>query len=392
MGITSASTCRSIVADKRGRVVVAPDKFKGSCTAREAAAATIAGLRESWGDAVVYEAVPMADGGDGTVAAFLESGAIVRSVTVHDALGGPVTATYALAGDTAVLEMATASGLALLGGRRAPRAASTYGTGELIADALTAGVRRIVLGIGGSASTDGGAGALAALGVRFLDAAGAPLEPTPAALATLAGIDASGLNPRLAGVRIEIACDVENPLLGAGGAAATYGPQKGATPADVVFLEGVLGRLAAQATAATGRDLRALPGAGAAGGLGWGLATFARARLARGFDLVAGLQGLAVKLAGAALCVTGEGRIDGQSLQGKVVGGIAGLARAAGGVPVLAIGGSVDPAAVPALSARGVACVALVPEGGDPVPAIRDAPAFIRAAAADWARHRPAPA
>ncbi len=375
----------------RPRVVVAPDKFKGSCTAREAATAALAGLREVWGDAVAYDIVPMADGGDGTVAAFLESGAEPQRAVVRDALGAPVEATYARLGATAILEMAAASGLAQLGGRRAPRSASTYGTGQLIAHALSAGATHIVLGIGGSATTDGGAGALAALGLRFLDAGGAALEPVPVALADLAAVDASGLDPRLATVRIEIACDVENPLLGADGAAAVYGPQKGALPGDVAFLEAVLARFAGIAARATGRDLRALPGSGAAGGLGWGLATFAGARLARGFDLVAGVQGLAARLAGAALCVTGEGRIDSQSLQGKVVDGVARLACAAGNVPVLAIGGDVDPAAETALAARGVECVRLVAPGADPAAAMAAPAAFIRAAAASWARRRPAP-
>lgn len=158
------------------RVVVAPDKFKGSCTAREAAEAIVAGLRDAWGEGFAADVVPMADGGDGTVATFLESGATPRSVVVRDALGAPVTATYARMGGTAILEMAAASGLAQLGTRRAPRSASTYGTGQLIADAMAGGAERIVLGIGGSATTDGGAGALAALGMRFLDASGALLE------------------------------------------------------------------------------------------------------------------------------------------------------------------------------------------------------------------------
>jgi glycerate kinase len=260
----------------------------------------------------------------------------------------------------------------------------------LVADALTQGATRIVLGIGGSATTDAGAGALAALGARFLDAGGNVLDPVPAALAALDSIDLTGLDPRLARVTIEVACDVDNPLLGAHGAAAVYGPQKGADAADVAFLDAVLARLAAVAVAATGRDLRAMPGAGAAGGLGWGLATFAGARLVRGFDIVASLQGLEAALRGAALCITGEGRIDRQSLDGKVVAGVARLAAAAG-VGVLAIGGSVDPLALADLRARGVACVALIEDPADRERAMREAPAFIRAATARWARLRPAP-
>jgi glycerate kinase len=350
----------------------------------------VLGLRDAWGAAATYVVIPLADGGDGTVAAFLDGGATPAHVRAVDALGVPVDVTYARSGAAAILEMAAASGLALMGERRAPRLATTRGTGLLIADALTHGATRIVLGIGGSATTDGGAGALAALGVRFLDAAGAVLDPAPAALAGLASIDAAGLDPRLADVSIELACDVDNPLLGPNGAAAIYGPQKGATPADVAFLDGVLTRLADTATAATGRDLRAMPGAGAAGGLGWGLATFAGARLTRGFDIVAKLQGLEAALHGAALCVTGEGRIDRQSLDGKVISGVAGLASAAR-VEVLAIGGSVDPLAEPDLRARGVTCVALIDDPADRERAMRAAPAFIRAAAARWARLRPAP-
>jgi glycerate 2-kinase len=372
------------------RVIVAPDKFKGSCTAREAADAIVLGLRDAWGDAARYEVIPLADGGDGTVAAFLDGGATPQAVRVVDALGAPVYATYARSGPAAILEMAAASGLTLLGTNLAPRRATTFGTGLLIADALAHGATRIVLGIGGSATTDGGAGALAALGVRFLDASGAVLEPAPAALAALATIDASGLDPRLAQIALEVACDVDNPLLGPAGAAAVYGPQKGATPADLAFLEAGLQRLADVAAAATGRDLRAMPGAGAAGGLGWGLATFAGARLAPGFEIVSKLQGLDATLRGAALCVTGEGRIDRQSLAGKVVAGVAGLAAPAG-VRVIAIGGSVDPLVVPDLLARGVTCVALIDDPAERERAMREAPAFIRAAASRWARTAPVP-
>ena len=372
------------------RVIVAPDKFKGSCTAREAVDAIVLGLRDAWGDAATYAAIPLADGGDGTVTAFLDGGAVPQHVRVVDALGTPVDVTYARSGPSAILEMAAASGLALLGQNLAPRRATTYGTGLLIADALAGGATRIVLGIGGSATTDGGAVARAALGVRFLDANGAVLEPAPAALAALASIDASGLDPRLANVSLEIACDVDNPLLGPTGAAAVYAPQKGATPADVAFLEGVLARLADVARRASGRDLRAMPGAGAAGGLGWGLATFAGARLAGGFDIVAKLQGLEDALRGAALCITGEGRIDRQSLDGKVVAGVAYLAAAAG-VRVIAIGGSVDPLVVPDLLARGVTCIALIEDPAERERAMCEAPAFIRAAVARWARAQPVP-
>jgi len=363
------------------RIVVAPDKFKGSLDAAGVAAALAAGVRDVAPDAECV-LVPMADGGDGTVAAFLAGGASARRVRVHGPLGDAVEATYAREGATAVLEMAAASGLVLLRRRkRDARRASTRGTGELVRDALDGGARTIVLGIGGSATTDGGAGALAALGVRYFDAAGAELDATPAALAGVARVDLGGLDPRLAGVDLAIACDVDNPLLGPHGAAAIYGPQKGATPADVAFLDGVLARLADAMTAATGHDVRNLAGAGAAGGLGWGLASACGARLESGVALVAQVRGLTGALRGADWCFTGEGRIDEQTLHGKVVDGVAGVARAAG-VPIIAFGGSVDLGAEAALRARGVRCVPIVPGPVTLARAMRDAAPNLRAAAA----------
>ncbi|HEY0380941.1 MAG TPA: glycerate kinase [Candidatus Elarobacter sp.] len=362
------------------RVVVAPDKFKGSLDAAGAAAALAAGVRDAIPGAVC-ELVPMADGGDGTVDAFLASGATARTVRVTGPLGAAVDATYARDGDVAILEMAAASGLVIAHEQRDARRATTRGTGDLLRDALDGGATRIVLGIGGSATTDGGAGALAALGARFLDANGALLEPAPDALVRVARIDLGGLDPRLAAVDLAIACDVDNPLLGPNGAAAVYGPQKGASPDDVAFLDGVLARLADALTAATGRDLRALPGAGAAGGLGWALASACGARLERGVALVAEVRGLARALDGADWCFTGEGRIDEQTLRGKVVDGVAAVARTAR-VPVFAFGGSVDLAVETALRARGVRCVPIVPGPVSLEEAMRDAGANLRAAAA----------
>jgi glycerate 2-kinase len=362
------------------RVVVAPDKFKGSLDAAAVAAALIAGWRDVAPDAAC-EAIPMADGGDGTVDAFLAGGAQARTVRVRGPLGASVEATYARDGDLAVVEMATASGLALLGTALDARHASTYGTGELLRDALAHGARRIILGIGGSATTDGGAGALAALGARFLDAAGAELAPVPADLAYVASVDLTGLDPRAAAVDLAIACDVDNPLLGMHGAAAVYGPQKGASADDVRFLDAVLARLADALAGATGHDLRDVPGAGAAGGLGWALASACGARLERGVALVAEVRGLAGRLRGADYCLTGEGRIDHQTLRGKVVDGVAVLARAAG-VPVIAFGGSVDLAAEGALRARGVRCVPIVPGPASLEAAMREAAPNLRAAAA----------
>ena len=361
------------------RVVIAPDKFKGSLDAAGVTAALAAGVHDVIPGAECV-LVPMADGGDGTVAAFVAGGATAIRVVVPGPLGTPVQAEYARDGSTAIIEMAAASGLNVESVRE-PRRASTEGTGVLMRDALDHGARRIVLGIGGSATTDGGAGTLAALGARFYDRAGMPLEATPSGLATLERIDLSGLDTRLRKVDLAVACDVDNPLLGPNGAAAIYGPQKGAQAADVAFLERVLTRLADAMQAATGEDLRALPGAGAAGGLGWALAGACGARLERGVTLVAEVRGLADALRGADWCFTGEGRIDAQTLHGKVVVGVAEFAGRAG-VPVAAFGGSVDPAAERELRARGIQCIPIAP---GPVPfeiAMRETAPNLRAAAA----------
>jgi glycerate kinase len=362
------------------RVVVAPDKFKGSLDAARVADALAAGVRDVLADADCA-LIPMADGGDGTVEAFVAGGATRRTARVSGALGAPVDAGYAREGRTAIVEMAAASGLALLDGKLDPRRATTRGTGELLRDALDGGATRIVLGIGGSATTDGGAGALAALGARFLAEDGEVLDPAPLALARVARVDLDGLDGRLQGVDLAVACDVDNPLIGPNGAAAVYGPQKGASPEDVRFLDGVLARLADAMTAATGRDQRARPGAGAAGGLGWALASACGARLQRGVALVAEVRGLARALRGADWCFTGEGRIDEQTLRGKVVDGVAVLARAAG-APVIAFGGSIDPAVEARLRARGVRCVPVVAGPVTLDEAMRNTAANLRAAAA----------
>ena len=363
------------------RVVVAPDKFKGSLDAAQAAAAIAAGIHDVLPDAECV-LIPMADGGEGTVAAFLASGARAESPTVRGPLGTPVSATYARDGDLAVIEMAAASGLQLVDAHmRAPRRATTYGTGELVRAALDDGATRIVLGIGGSATTDGGVGALAALGARFLDDAGLALEAVPDRLDALATIDLRALDPRLATTDLAIACDVENPLLGANGAAAVYGPQKGADADDIAALDAFLTRIADAMTRATGRDLRALAGAGAAGGLGWALASACGARLERGVALVAQARGLAQALAAAEYCCTGEGHIDMQTLEGKVVAGVSVLAQRAG-ARVVAFGGAVDRSAAAALAAREVLCVEISDPAVPKRTAMAQAAAFLRAAAA----------
>ncbi|WP_433799530.1 glycerate kinase [Actinomycetospora sp. CA-084318] len=317
-----------------GHVVVAPDKFKGSATAAEVAARLGAGLRA--GGATARE-LPVADGGDGTLDAAVAAGYERVPVAVTGPTGRPVPAAFALRGTAAVIELATASGLGLLPDGPAPRRAGSRGVGELVRAALDAGARTIVLGVGGSAGTDGGTGMLAALGARFTDAAGAELPDGGGALEHLAAVDLGGLDPRLADVALTLASDVDNPLLGPTGAAAVYGPQKGAGPTDVVVLDRGLQRLAAlvDPTAA------ALPGAGAAGGVGYAALAVLGATMRPGIDVVLELVGFATALEGAALVVTGEGRVDRQTLHGKAPAGVAAAARRAG-VPVVAVCGVCD--------------------------------------------------
>ncbi|HYN16757.1 MAG TPA: glycerate kinase, partial [Actinomycetes bacterium] len=245
-------------------------------------------------------------------------------------------------GGTAIVEMAMASGLGLVPeGERDAWAASTYGTGELLRAVLDHGARELVLGIGGSATTDGGAGMAAALGARLLDQAGAELPPGGAALLRLARIDTAGLDPRLGQVRVTVACDVDNPLVGPEGAAHVYGPQKGAGPDDVLLLDSALRRYARVLADGLGLDLAAIPGAGAAGGLGAGAIAFLGADLRTGIELVLELVGFDRAVAGADLVVTGEGRLDAQSLRGRAPVGVA-RAAAAHGVPVVALAGAVE--------------------------------------------------
>ncbi|MGX1153624.1 glycerate kinase [Streptomyces albogriseolus] len=308
------------------RVLVAADKFKGSLTAVEVAERVIAGLRRVRPD-LRAEALPVADGGDGTVAAAVAAGFERHEVRVSGPLGDEVTAAYALRDDTAVVEMAEASGLQRLPeGVFAPLTASTYGSGELLRAALDAGARSIVFGVGGSATTDGGAGMLAALGARFLTASGEPLRPGGAALAELATADLSGLDPRLRSVEFVLASDVDNPLTGPKGAAAVYGPQKGASPEDVERLDAALAHLVKVLDASA---LAASPGAGAAGGIGFG-ALLVGARFRPGIEVMLDVLGFASALERADLVITGEGSLDEQTLHGKAPAGVAAAARAAG--------------------------------------------------------------
>ncbi|MFF9456275.1 glycerate kinase [Streptomyces flaveolus] len=318
--------------DGARRVLVAADKFKGSLTAVEVAERVAAGLRRVVPD-VDVEALPVADGGDGTVAAAVAAGFERREVRVAGPLGDEVTAAFALRGDTAVVEMAEASGLQRLpAGVLAPLTASTYGSGELLRAALDAGARTIVFGVGGSATTDGGAGMLSALGARFLRADGEPVAPGGGGLADVASADLSGLDPRLTDVELVLASDVDNPLTGPKGAPAVYGPQKGASPADVETLDAALAHFAKVLEATVGAraaEYAASPGAGAAGGIGYG-ALLLGARFRAGIEVMLDVLGFAPALERAELVITGEGSLDEQTLHGKAPAGVAAAARAAG--------------------------------------------------------------
>lgn len=320
------------------RVLVAPDKFKGSLTAAEVAARLAIGLVHAAPDVAVVE-IPIADGGDGTLAAALSAGFRRVGVAATGPTGELVDTAYAERDGVAVVELADVSGLRRLpGGRLAPLAASSYGTGEVLRAALDAGCRRIILGVGGSACTDGGAGMVQALGCRLIGRDGVESGRGGAALTQLAAVDLEGLHPALHDVEVVVASDVDNRLLGPRGAAAVYGPQKGASPAEVEELEAALRRWAAAVAKATGVDRSGSPGGGAAGGVGFAAIAVLGATLRSGIELVLEFVGFREKLAGAQLVVTGEGSLDEQTLSGKAPAGVAAAARAAG-VPVVAAAG-----------------------------------------------------
>ncbi|SDO75785.1 glycerate kinase [Pseudomonas jinjuensis] len=323
------------------KLVIAPDSFKESLSAPEVAAAIARGwLRAMPAAEIVLR--PLADGGEGTVDAVLAARPGQRiDCRVRGPLGQPVTAHWGRLDDaTAVIEMAAASGLHWVPERKRDATRTTsYGTGELIRAALDSGARKIILGLGGSATNDAGLGLLQALGVRFLDAAGRELGDGGAALAGLHELDLGGLDPRLLQVEMEVAADVDNPLCGPRGASAVFGPQKGASAAQVEELDAALQHFAAVAAATLGEDHSLFPGVGAAGGLGFAARAFLKARFRPGIALVAELSGLAEALQGADLVITGEGRLDSQSLHGKTPVGVARMAQAAG-VPAIALAGS----------------------------------------------------
>jgi glycerate kinase len=325
------------------RVLVAPDKFKGTLTAREAAGAIAAGWRRAVPETML-DVLPMADGGEGTMETLVAAlGGYERPARVTGPLGDPVGAKFGLVerpgGLTAVVEMARASGLTLIAPqRRDPKRATSRGTGELILAACEAGARSVIVCIGGSATNDGGAGMAQAVGVRLLDAEGLDIRPGAIPLLDLARIHLRGLDPAVAAARFVVATDVDNPLLGPSGASAVYGPQKGASPEDVSLLDDALAHLAAVIHRDLGIDVRDVPGAGAAGGLGAGLVAFLGARLRPGVDVVMEAVGFRERLASSDLVVTGEGAFDSQSLRGKVPTGILRAARELG-VPAVVLCG-----------------------------------------------------
>lgn len=363
------------------KFVIAPDKFKGALSASDAAAAIERGATAARPDANCLRC-PMADGGEGTVDAFLARGRAKREVArVQSPVERPVDAVYAIEGATAILEMAAASGLALVpNDRRDPTRTTTFGTGQLITAALENGARRIIIGLGGSATNDAGVGMLRALGTRFFDENGKELGNAIGDYDRLAKIDLEQFDRRLAEAQIQGAADVDNPLFGRDGAARTFAAQKGATAAQIGRLDEILRRVAAISEKTLGRDYSGEPGAGAAGGLGFALIAYLNARIERGVDLVARECGLDRLLEGAALCLTGEGKIDMQTLHGKTVAGVAERAQKRG-VPVIAFGGVVEPDAARALEQRRVKTIAIAPPDMPKETAMKHASQLLEAAA-----------
>jgi glycerate kinase len=370
------------------RIVVAPDSYKGSVSAVAVAQAMARGILRVFPDAEVRQ-VPIADGGEGTVEALVSAtGGQVHETAVSGPLGDPISAPWGVLGDgkTAVIEMAAASGLPLLPAeKRNPLLATTRGTGELIRAALDAGLRRIIIGIGGSATNDGGVGMARALGARFTGADGSELREGGAALAGLQRIDLTGLDARLRETEITVACDVDNPLCGPRGASAVFGPQKGATPPMVDELDAALAHFAVCARQATGRDVADLPGAGAAGGLGAGLLWFTPAVLRPGVEIVLAAVGFPELVKDAAFVITGEGRTDFQTAFGKAPVGVAKVAKQYA-VPVFCISGGLGAGADDVLAQGVDATMSICDRPLSLDECMRDGEALIEAAAARLCR------
>jgi glycerate kinase len=348
------------------KVIVAPNAFKGSLSARQAAAAIARGVHEVFPNAEIIE-VPVADGGDGTVEALVSAHrGSYRTVEVEGPDGEPVQAVYGLIdeGRAAVVELASASGLILLPEvRRDPRKTSTFGFGQLLSDARKVGVGAVIAGIGGSATNDGGAGMAQAIGYRLLDAAGHDLPRGGAALAQLERIDATNVDAGWRSVKVEVACDVTNPLTGPEGASFVYGPQKGADQQTVLMLDRALAHLAEVIERDLGKRVAGIPGSGAAGGTGAGLVAFLDAKLVPGAALIVDASGFDRQLDGAQLVITGEGRVDSQTAYGKAPGEVARRAHAAH-VPTLLLAGSKG-LGWEALSRLGVSAVVTLAEEGE---------------------------
>ncbi|WP_295720266.1 glycerate kinase [uncultured Oscillibacter sp.] len=331
-----------------GKWILIPDSFKGTMSSREVCTMMASALRHHLPEAEIVS-VPVADGGEGSVEAFLTAlGGRRVEVPCTGPDGRPITGFYGCLPDgTAVIEMAAAAGLPLMEGHLCPERATTYGVGELLRAAVRDGARRVILGLGGSATNDGGCGCAAALGIRFLDQEGNTYVPTGGTLDRLARIDASGLDPAVRAAEITVMCDIDNPLCGPTGASAVFGPQKGAGPAQVACLDRNLRHLAEVIRRDLGTEILDLPGSGAAGGMGGGMVAFLGGRLQMGIETVLDTVGFDTMVQGATAVLTGEGRIDGQSLRGKVVIGVARRAAAVG-VPVIAVVGDVAPGAAAA--------------------------------------------
>ncbi|HEX3508488.1 MAG TPA: glycerate kinase [Candidatus Dormibacteraeota bacterium] len=366
------------------KVIVAPNTFKGSLSATQAAKAIARGVREVLPDAEVVE-IPVADGGEGTVEALVSANhGTYEWVNVEGPLGDPVLASYGLihGGKTAVVELASASGFVLVSpAMRDPRKTSTHGFGQLLEAARKAGATSVVAGIGSSATNDGGAGMAQALGYRFLDAAGRELPHGGAALLRLERIDDTKVSPDWRSIKVLVACDVTNPLTGPEGASAVYGPQKGADPVAVRLLDRALGHLADVIERQYGKQVRDVPGAGAAGGTGAGMMAFLDAKLVSGAGLVIDTSGFDEALPGAQLVITGEGRADGQTAYGKAPGEVARRAQEAG-IPTALIAGTKGPGWETLLTKGFSSVTTLAQEGDNLQDLMHDArPALTREAA-----------
>lgn len=324
------------------KILLVPDSFKGTLSSRQVCQVMAGQLRRFFPQAQV-KSIPVADGGEGSVEAFLAAaGGERRTRTVTGPFGEPVEAFYGILGDgrTAVIEMAACAGLPLAEGRLNPERATTYGVGELLLAAKEAGCTKAILGLGGSCTNDGGAGAAAALGAKFTRADGTAFVPTGGTLGEITALDVSPVAQALQGMELTAMCDIDNPLYGEAGAAAVFAPQKGADAAMVARLDAGLRHLGQVSARCLGRDFSHLPGAGAAGGLGFGMAAFCGAQLRMGIDAVLDAVGFDSLLPGTDVVFTGEGKIDSQSARGKVVSGVAARCRKAG-VPVVAVVGQI---------------------------------------------------